>query len=184
MPSPPAECQGPRDARLDARELWDPTTRQVVRRLPVAAIGDLGPTYRNLLASCTGGCGELRLTDLRSGDQRVVPRARGLRLRDHARRVLARGRDAGTPSQSTPARLGIRRPARARRPRQDEATLVAGSRVPSGYRFVAWSSSGDHVFITGGDRFDTRVIVAYRLGHEHARVVRVHVGDFYGLAAR
>jgi hypothetical protein len=49
---------------------------------------------------------------------------------------------------------------------------------------TAWSSAGDQVFITGGERFERRTILAYRLGDASARALDVHVGDFYDMAAR
>jgi hypothetical protein len=60
---------------------------------------------------------------------------------------------------------------------------VPGSRVPSGYTFVTWASSGRHVFLTGGPSRRARAIVTYRLGDRRARHLRVTVGAFYGAAA-
>jgi hypothetical protein len=64
------------------------------------------------------------------------------------------------------------------------ATPVEGSEVPPGYVLLDWSAAGGHVFITGGERFEERKIVAYRLGDAAARHLDVDVGDFYDKAAR
>jgi hypothetical protein len=48
---------------------------------------------------------------------------------------------------------------------------------------IAWSSTGDEVFLSGGERFKGRMIVRYRLGDELAAPLHVEVGDFYGMAA-
>jgi hypothetical protein len=53
--------------------------------------------------------------------------------------------------------------------------------VPDGYVYVAWSSSGDRVFLTGGS--ERRAVVTYRLGALRARRLRVHGGQFHGVAA-
>jgi hypothetical protein len=61
--------------------------------------------------------------------------------------------------------------------------LVAGSTVPPGYTFARWSRAGGHAFLTGGQRFGDRMIVAYHIGQPRARRLRVRVGDFYDAAA-
>ena len=63
------------------------------------------------------------------------------------------------------------------------AAVVPGSVVPAGYTFVAWSESGRHVFLTGGERSARRALVAYRLGTPRAQAIDVRVGDFYDVAA-
>jgi hypothetical protein len=63
------------------------------------------------------------------------------------------------------------------------AAVVPGSVVPAGYTFVAWSETGRHVFLTGGERSARRALVAYRLGTPRARAIDVRVGDFYDVAA-
>ena len=63
------------------------------------------------------------------------------------------------------------------------AAVVPGSVVPAGYTFVAWSGSGRHVFLTGGERSARRALVAYRLGTPRAQAIDVRVGDFYDVAA-
>jgi hypothetical protein len=61
------------------------------------------------------------------------------------------------------------------------ATPVAGSTVDPDYVYVAWSSAGDRVFISGGDA--TRELLQYRLGEARAVRIPVRVRDFYGMAA-
>jgi hypothetical protein len=60
---------------------------------------------------------------------------------------------------------------------------VAGSNVEAGYVYVTWASSGESVFITGGERFERRSLLGYRLGAERATRVPVELDDFYGIAA-
>ena len=57
------------------------------------------------------------------------------------------------------------------------------SSVPPGYVFVAWASSGESVFMSGGQRFERRTFVEYRLGEGRATKLPIDVGDFYGMAA-
>ena len=61
--------------------------------------------------------------------------------------------------------------------------VVKGSKVPGGWVLVAWASSGNEVFLTGGSTRQSRVIVAYRLGEDRARRLAVEVPAFYGIAA-
>ena len=75
-----------------------------------------------------------------------------------------------------PARLALVDVARRR------IRLVAGSTVPPGYTFARWSRTGGYAFLTGGERFRDRTIVAYRVGEAMARRLRVRVGDFYDAA--
>jgi hypothetical protein len=63
------------------------------------------------------------------------------------------------------------------------AAVVPGSLVPAGYTLVAWSASGRYVFLTGGERADDRVVVAYRIGTPRARPLDISVGGFYDVAA-
>ena len=59
--------------------------------------------------------------------------------------------------------------------------IVPHSRVADGYVYVSWSSSGDRVYLAGGEQH--RTIVTYRLGGSRAHRLHVHVGRFYGVAA-
>jgi hypothetical protein len=169
----------------DAWVLWDPVTRTVLRRLPARAIGELGPAHGDLLASCSPPCRSLRLTDARTGAGHDMPAPRGF-LFD-----LARARAAFSPGGEQLAvavrRVGTGRRAPVRLALVDVARgavrLVAGSTVGAGYTVAAWSADGRHVFITGGERFESRTIAAYRLGAARARVLDVAAGDFYDVAA-
>ncbi len=62
------------------------------------------------------------------------------------------------------------------------ATAVEESAVEDGYVFLAWSTAGDRVFMTGGA--DERQLLQYRLGEPTALPLSVEVRDFYGMAAR
>jgi hypothetical protein len=156
-------------ARGDKPTLWDPVTRTVVRRLPRRPLGDLGPTYGDVLASCPTWCGSLRLTNVRTGARRDIPAPRGFRFEAWLAAFSPGGRRIATPvrrrraSEDTPRRLALVDIARG------SARMVPGSVVPPGYTLVAWSASGRHVFITGGERFGKRTIAAYRLGAVRAR---------------
>jgi hypothetical protein len=163
--------------------LWDPATRTVLRRLPGDSIGDLGPARGDVLASCPPPCRSLRLTDVRTGARRDVAAPRGLRFEigsadfsPDGRRLAVAVRRAGA-GRRAPGRLALVDVARG------AVQVVAGSTVPAGYTLVTWSSDGRHVFITGGERFEKRTLVAYRLGSSRARVLDVAVGDFYDIAA-
>jgi hypothetical protein len=167
----------------DAYALWDPRTRNVVRRLPRRAIGDLGPAYGDVLASCPAPCGALRLTDVRTGARRDVPVPRGFRFEVWEAAFSPDGRQLAAPvrrrgaGERAPQRLALIDRA------SGTARVVPRSRVVPGYTLVAWSATGRHVFITGGERFGARAISAYRLGTARARALQVAVGDFYDIAA-
>ena len=169
--------------RDGAYALWEPVTRTVVRRFPAGALGEIGPAHGDVLASCPPPCGTLRLTDVRTGARRDVPAPSGLRFDVWAAAFSPDGRWLAVPVRRRGA--GERAPRRLAlvdlAPRT--ARLVAGSRVPPGYTLVAWSAGGRDVFITGGERFGARTIIAYRLGAARARVLNVAVGDFYDIAA-
>jgi hypothetical protein len=164
--------------------LWDPVTRTVVRRLPSRAIGDLGPAYGDVLASCPVPCRTLRLTDVRTGARHDVPAPRGFRFEAWLAAFSPDGRQLAVPvhrdgaGESGPRSLALVEAARR------TARVVPGSRVAPGYTLVAWSASGRHVFVTGGERGGERTITAYRLGATRARALDVAVGDFYDIAAR
>jgi hypothetical protein len=164
-------------------KVWDPVRRELVRHVSVPDLGDLGPTSGNLVTACAGRrCGALRMTDVRTGARRVVDAPGDLAFEPWAARFSPDGSLLGIPVRARGAGPTDRRLALVDVDRA-EAWLVDGSRVPFGYTFVAWSRSGDHVFITGGERFRDRVLVAYRLGDRRASVIDVEVGDFYDAAA-
>jgi hypothetical protein len=163
--------------------VWSPTTRKVLRRIPIGDGGDLGPAHGNLVTGCAArGCEALRLIDIRSGERRDVDAPGDLAFEPWAARFSPSGallaipvRDrGGGPRQR---RLGLVDVARG------TVELVPGSEVPPVYTFVAWSSAGDHVFLTGGQWTRDRVIVGYRLGDQRAERIDVAVGPFYDAAA-
>jgi hypothetical protein len=125
----------------------------------------------------------MRLTNVRTGVRRDVPAPRGFRFEVWEAAFSPDGRQLAAPVR--------RRGAGERAPRRlalvdlasGTARVVPGSRVPRGYTLVAWSASGRHVFITGGERFGARAISAYRLGTARACALQVAVGDFYDIAA-
>jgi len=165
--------------------VWDPRTGQVIRRLELGR-PFLGPTYGDVIASCADEpCVELWLTDARTGRRRIAqaPPGKAFELSGAAfspdgRRLAAQIHDAGAPPSEAPADLALVDV------RALSTRLVPASTVAPGYVLTAWSSAGDQVFITGGERFERRTILAYRLGDASARALDVHVGDFYDMAAR
>lgn len=175
---------------VGVRELriWDPATEKVVKRLPWNIGQDLGPASGDLLVSCGGSCARLRLTNLRTGKQKAIAAPDG-----YAFEPWSGGSGAFSPDGQL---LGVPvRPVEKFEPYQADRSLalvdieegraevIPGTRVPEGYVFVTWAGDGEQVLITGGDRFQRRVIVAYRLGEERGRELDVKVGDFYGMAA-
>jgi hypothetical protein len=62
------------------------------------------------------------------------------------------------------------------------ARAVEGSEVEPPYVYIAWASTGESVFVGGGERYERRTL-EYRVGDERAVPVPVEVGDFYGMAA-
>jgi len=163
-----------------AELLWDPLSRRALRRLPIT---HPGPSFGNLVASCERRCEALRLTDADTGASRTIAVPDGFDSFDP-------WDGAFSPGGSLLA-LPVKLQARANSEfalglvdvRRGLVRVVVGSFVPSGYTLVAWSSSGEDVFLTGGKRFRKRVIVSYRLGFERAKPLDVSVGDFYGIAS-
>jgi hypothetical protein len=161
--------------------VWDPATRAEVRRL---TSGIPGPGHGDVLVTAVpDDCGDLVLTDIGTGHaDRVAPVVAGgcwgifdaAFSPDGSKLAIAFGR----ASAHVATRLVLIDVASA------TARSIPGSEVPDGYVFVDWSAAGDQVFITGGERFKARRIVAYRLGDEAARPLAVDVGDFYDMAAR
>jgi hypothetical protein len=163
--------------REGAVVVWNPSTREVVRRLPPAAYG---PTSGNAVVSCREPCGALDVTDAGTGETRTVPTP-GYLLEPWEGRFSPDGDVLALPvretAEATTRQLALVNTVNGR------VTLVEGSRVAPDYTLVAWSQSGDHVFITGGARGGKRTIIAYRLGDGRARTIDVEVGDFYDAAA-
>jgi hypothetical protein len=158
--------------RHDRFELWDPRRQVVVRTFVADRIGYPGPVYGNLLASCTGRCRALRLTDLRTGATRRVRAPAGTTFEMPAAGFAPDGNTLAIPAAGRLALIDVRT-ARTR--------VVAASRVAPPYYFVAWSASGRQVFISGGNR--RRTIVRFRLGDARAHQLPVRIGRFYGMAA-
>ncbi len=168
----------------DEHVVWDPVTRSEVRRVPGRFVG---PAHDDLLVTAAPDeCGDLVLTDVDTGaKRRVAPIAPGgcwgiheaAFSPDGSRLAVTFTRAAGA-GPDAPHELALIDPATG------EAAVVPGSEVPPGYVFVAWSAAGDQVFVTGGDRFRQRTLLAYRLGGAAPRRLDVDVGDFYDMAAR
>jgi hypothetical protein len=166
--------------RSGGLDLWDPATGRMVRRLPDASSG---PTYGNLLAWCDAE-GMLHLSDV-TDTRRAVAAAppEGLAAYDCAAGTFSPdGETLAVPAARQNLITGARELALVD-VASGKATVVEGSDVPGGYIFTAWGSSGDEVFITGGQRREARTIVAYRLGDARARRLAVEVPAFYGVAA-
>ncbi len=170
--------------REDAFALWDPVRRTIVRRWPARALGDLGPAYGDVLASCPRPCRSLRLTDVSTGVRRAVPAPQGLAFEVAAAAFSPDGRRLAVPVRRRDAGADAARRLALVDLAQATPEVVPGSHVRPGYTFVAWSASGRQVYITGGERFGERTIVAYSPGAARARELDVAVGDFYGMAAR
>jgi hypothetical protein len=163
-------------------EVWNPQTGDVVRRLP----GEFPvASHANLLAWCRQDCARLHLTDVVTGeDVEVRPPAGTFGFEGYRGAFSPDGKLIAVPVRSDPSpttpdpewRLAVVDVAAG------TATLVKGASA-HGYVFVDWSPSGTTVFMTGGERFGERTILAYRLGAAGATRLPVRVGDFYGMAA-
>jgi hypothetical protein len=167
------------DGRL---EVWNPVTGGVVRTLTA---GFPVTSRRNLLVWCGGDCHTLHVTDVVTGKDIVVspppgtsgfdrgmfsPDGETIAVAVHTGPLL----EGLTTLKSQLALVNVR---------TGTARIVDGTTVKGAYVFVDWSPSGDSVFITGGNQFETRTIVEYRRGADSARRLQVKVGDFYGMAA-
>ncbi len=160
--------------------VWDPVTGRDVDRLP----GDLPVAWHgSLIAWCNGHCRSVAVKDLRSGATVTVQPPAG-----------ATGFEAlhgaFSPDGRTLAvavRLGDGEEAERQLATIDvdsgRLTLIDRASVATPYVFIDWTSSGDTVFITGGQLAGHRQIVEYRIGDTAARVLDVAVGDFFGMAA-
>ena len=62
------------------------------------------------------------------------------------------------------------------------ARAVEVSEVEPPCVYIAWASTGESVFVSGGERYERRTL-EYRVGDERAVPVPVEAGDFYGMAA-
>ena len=164
-------------------EVWDPVSRNILRRLPIA---DPGPSFGNLVASCGFQCRTLRLTDAHTGDSKAVELPSsyasfgawsGAFSPDGSLYAVPVTSNRSFAHPELGQDLAIVDVGRA------AVRVVESSRVRPGYNLVAWSSSGDTVFFTGGERFKKRVVLSYRIGEPRASVLYQGFGDFYGIAA-
>jgi hypothetical protein len=160
--------------------VWDPLADRIVRRLTISP-GGLGPTSGDTVTWCTDSyCSTLQLIDLASGAKHDAQSPLHASFEPWEGAFSPDGRTIALPlrgAPETPVELGLIDVATGR------VAVVPGSEVPGGYNMVAWSASGRHVFLTGGDRGEPRVIVGYRLGTRGASRLDVAVGDFYDFAA-
>jgi hypothetical protein len=169
--------------RGGAITVWDPRTGREVRTLAVK--GHVGPTHGDLVTSCAEPCEALWLTDARTGDQRELRAPHDTYFQLWAASFSPDGRRLAVPvslpterSPDAPSELALVDV------RSLGTDVVPGSTVEAYYVFTDWSAAGDQVFITGGERFKRRTILAYRIGDPAARALDVEVGDFYDMAAR
>ena len=166
--------------RRGGLELWDPATGEYTRRLPGAS---LGPSQGELLAWCERDGRALHVTDVGTGDDHTVAPPKGFVAFDCWRGtfspdttslavpvVIADGYDAARSLALVDLARGV-------------AQAVGGSAVEDGYVFLAWSSGGDRVFMSGGAGHE-RELLQYRLGEPRAVRLPVEVRDFYGMATR
>lgn len=167
------------ESRSGGLEVWDPRTGELRRWLPGAS---MGTTHGDLLAWCDAAYETLHVTDVVTGTARAVAPPEGFVAFDCWSGVFSpdgtllavpvtAGR--GPEAERTLALVDVQRGA---------ARAVAGSGVEPPYVYIAWASSGESVFVSGGDRYDRRIL-EYRLGDERAVSLPVEVGDFYGMAA-
>jgi hypothetical protein len=161
--------------------VWDPHTGRIVRHLIVDP-GTLGPSDGPLVTSCTEPqCHALALTDSRTGTSRTIRAPSGFTFEPWSAAFSPSGHLLGIPIRVVadgPRQLALVDVARGR------VAVVPRSSVSPGYTLVAWSASGDDVFLTGGGAYATpRVLVGYRLRGPAAQTINVHVGNFYDVAA-
>lgn len=167
--------------RRGGLEIWDPVSREVTRRFPEAW---LGPTHGDLLAWCDRDGRTLHVTNVTTTRDHAVAVPNGFVSFDCRKGAfspdaislavpvaVASGYQADRSLALIDLAAGV-------------ASAVDGSRVEAGYVFVAWSSGGDRVFISGGERYKRRQLVEYRLGESRAAPLPINVPDFYGMAAK
>ena len=138
--------------RQGGLELWNPATREFTRSLPGAS---LGPTQGDLLAWCERDGRVLHVLDVATGrDLTVVPPQgfgafdcwSGAFAPDNSSLAIAVSA-GGNEAERSLALVDL----------ADGATrAVDGSGVDPPYVFVAWSSAGDRVFVSGGERYARR----------------------------
>jgi hypothetical protein len=161
--------------------VWDPVSERVRFRFDPDHIG---PTHGSLIASCDDRCESLRITDVATGEEKTIGAPGGFGafnawLGDFS----PDGSLLAIPVRRDPEAVGGQLTLAVIDVFAGTARIVDGASVDDGYNFVSWSASGDYVFFTGGQRFEERTILAYRMGDARAHVLPVEVGDFYGAAA-
>lgn len=167
--------------------LWDPATREVRLRFPASFAA--GATHGHLLSRCGEDGDPLHLTDVETRRDDVIPLpadAVSFDCFDAAFSpdgdtlavpiFLERGRSHQRADSEPRTALALVEVERR------SVSIVRGTRLRRGYVFVAWSSSGDSVFMSGGGT-GRREIVEYEIGAERASRLRVEVHDFFGMAA-
>jgi hypothetical protein len=164
--------------RSGGLELWSTATREITRRLAGAL---LGPSQGDLLAWCAHEGRTLQVTNVRTGSDRAIEPPEDFSAFDCssgafspdgttlAIPVLIAGFEAGRLLALVDVESGT-------------AEAVDASGVAAGYVYVAWSSAGDRVFLSGGSG-GARELLQYRLGDPEAVRIPAEVGEFYGLAA-
>jgi len=164
----------------DTLEVWDPTTRDVVRTLP----GTFPLAWQgHRLAWCDDRCDEAHITDFSSGADRVVPMPEGVF-------ELQAYEGAFSPDGTGLALVGLTDKDFDQANGQlvlvdvetGEAEAIAGATVPPVYHFIDWSPSGESVFITGGEKSEERQLVQYVPIEGTVRTVPADVGDFFDMA--
>ena len=164
----------------DGLEVWDYVTGKVDM---VLAGRTPGPGRDSLLPWCGDDYGRLHVTDVRTGDEVVVAPPDGFVAFDCGSAAFAPGGNL----LAVPIAVGKGYEAARALALVDldlgAAKVVAGSKVESGYVFVAWSSSGKSVFMSGGQDPADRTLVEYELGADRAVELSVRVERFYGMAA-
>lgn len=162
-------------------ELRDPVAGTTLRRID-GWVGEIGPAYGNLLASCVESCGTLLVTDFEAGEKFEIPAPSGTRLEV---RDASFSPDGGTLAVPVRRRGGGRLAASKYDRRlalfsleDRRGRVVRGSSVPAGYIFTGFSPDGSEVFLSGGDR-RTRAIVRYRLGARAAERLRIELPERY-----
>lgn len=167
--------------------VWDPATREVRLELPRSFAA--GTAHGDVLTRCGEDGHPLHLTDVETGDDEIVPLPAGVTsfvCFDGAfspdGEILAlpvfleRGRAAEAVASGARTALALVDVDK------HVASVVSGTRVRRAYVFVAWSRSGDSVFMSGGGTH-RREIVEYEIGAERAQRLPVDVDDYYGMAA-
>lgn len=164
--------------RRGGLELWNPATGEFTLRLPGAS---RGPSHSDLLAWCERDGRTLHITNVGSGrDQAVAPPLGFVAFDCWSGAFSPDGTSLAVPARA--GGYGADRSLALVDLARGVAMAVEESAVEDGYVFLAWSTAGDRVFMSGGA--DERQLLQYRLGEPTALPLSVEVRDFYGMAAR